>query len=100
MAPRQVDMDDNLRIWRGFQLGSLVDLLMLDTRNYDRSITTLGWNNKYVAEISNDASRTLMGSNQENWFYRNLIKSGKRGAKWRLIGSQIGMLTVHPNMLG
>jgi hypothetical protein len=38
----QVDLDDNLRIWRSFQLGNLLDLIILDTRNYDRSITTLG----------------------------------------------------------
>ena len=86
MPIRQVDMDNNLRenqkyarlpaisanhatgIWRNFSLGKLVDLIMLDTRNYDRSITTLGgWNDDYVTEISNDAGRTLMGSDQENW---------------------------------
>ena len=39
---RQVDLDDNLRVWRSFQLGSLMDLIILDTRNYDRSITSLG----------------------------------------------------------
>jgi len=90
MPIRQVDMDNNLRIWRNFSLGKLVDLIMLDTRNYDRSITTLGgWNDDYVTEISNDAGRTLMGSDQENWFYRQLIASGERGATWRLIGSQI-----------
>ena len=43
MPIRQVDMDDNLRIWRSFSIGSLLDLIMLDTRSYDRSITTLGW---------------------------------------------------------
>lgn len=32
MPLRQVEMDDNLRIWRSFSLGSLVDLIMLDTR--------------------------------------------------------------------
>jgi alkaline phosphatase D len=112
MPIRQVDMDNNLRIWRSFSLGKLVDLIMLDTRNYDRSITTLDWNNvcgalptsspvgflplilklfaqDYVTEISNDAGRTLMGSHQENWFYRQLKSSGERGATWRLIGSQI-----------
>lgn len=67
MPIRQVDMDNNLRIWRSFSIGSLFDLIMLDTRNYDRSITTLGWNDDYVTEISNDAGRTLMGSIQENW---------------------------------
>lgn len=39
---RQVDLDDNLRVWRSFQLGNLMDLIILDTRNYDRSITSLG----------------------------------------------------------
>ena len=39
---RQVDMDDGLRVWRSFQMGSLLDLIMLDTRQYDRSITDLG----------------------------------------------------------
>jgi hypothetical protein len=34
-------MDDNLRIWRSFQVGSLFDLIMLDTRQDDRSITDL-----------------------------------------------------------
>ena len=41
---------------------------MLDTRNYDRSITTLGWNTHYITELLNHASRTLMGSLQENWY--------------------------------
>lgn len=39
MPIRQVDMDDNLRVWRSFQLGNLLDLIILDTRQYDRSIT-------------------------------------------------------------
>ncbi|KMP07668.1 phosphodiesterase/alkaline phosphatase D [Coccidioides immitis H538.4] len=89
MPIRQVDMDDNLRIWRNFQLGSLVDVIMLDTRNYDRSITNLYWNKDYVDQLQNEPNRSLMGSKQENWLYRNLIQSAKRGAKWRIIGSQI-----------
>ena len=66
-------MDDNLRIWRSFTIGSLFDLIMLDTRNYDRAITTLGWDDEYVQKISNDASRTLMGSDQENWYALNSV---------------------------
>jgi alkaline phosphatase D len=89
MPIRQVDMDDNLRIWRSFSIGKLVDLMMLDTRQYDRSITDLYWNTDYVHSISNDAGRSLMGSRQENWFYRSLSESSKRGATWRIIGSQI-----------
>ena len=87
--PRQVEMDDNLRIWRSFSIGSLLDLIMLDTRQYDRSITDLYWNTEYIKTISDDSSRSLMGSRQENWFYQQLIQSSKRGAAWRIIGSQI-----------
>ncbi len=82
-------MDDNLRIWRNFSVGSLLDIIMLDTRQYDRSITDLYWNTDYVNTISNEASRTLMGSRQENWFYGQLSASHNRGATWRVIGDQI-----------
>ena len=85
MPIRQVEMDDNLRIWRNFSFGSLFDLVMLDTRQYDRSITDLYWNTHYVHEISDDAGRSMMGSRQENWFYNSLISSK---ASWRVIGSQ------------
>jgi alkaline phosphatase D len=88
MPIRQVEMDDNLRIWRNFQIGSLFDLVMLDTRQYDRSITDLYWNTDYIHAISNDAGRSMMGSRQENWFYNTLGASAKRGARWRVIGSQ------------
>ena len=88
MPIRQVEMDDNLRIWRSFSIGSLFDLVMLDTRQYDRSITDLYWNTDYVHAISNDAGRSMMGSRQENWFYNQLSQSAERGAAWRIIGSQ------------
>lgn len=47
------------------------------------------YNDDYIYEISNDAGRSLMGSHQENWFYRSLSKSSTRGATWRVIGNQI-----------
>jgi alkaline phosphatase D len=63
-------MDDNLRIWRNFKMGKLFDLIMLDTRNYDRSITTLNWNDDYIADLKDS-------------------KSHERGATWRIVGNQI-----------
>jgi alkaline phosphatase D len=66
MPIRQVEMGDNLRIWLNFELGDLMDLIMLDTRQYDRSITDLYWNTEYIHDISNDAGRTMIGSRQEN----------------------------------
>ncbi|KAF7185520.1 Alkaline phosphatase D [Pseudocercospora fuligena] len=92
MPIRQVDMDNNLRIWRNFSIGSLFDLIVLDTRNYDRSITDLTWNEDYIPKIMNDAGRTMMGSIQENWFYNNLKRST---ATWRLIGSQVVFSTIN-----
>lgn len=89
MPMRQVEMDDNLRIWRSFKLGNLADLIMLDTRQYDRSITDLYWNTDYVHAIADDAGRSMMGSRQEHWFYNQLSSSAKRGATWRIIGSQV-----------
>lgn len=87
-------MDDNLRIWRNFKLGKLVDLIMLDTRQYDRSITDTYDNTDYINKIKDDAGRSLMGSRQEAWLQRNLIESANRGAHWRILGSQIGMLLI------
>ncbi|KAL2837106.1 PhoD-like phosphatase-domain-containing protein [Aspergillus pseudoustus] len=93
MPIRQVDMDDGLRIWRNFQMGDLFDLIMIDTRHYDRSITDLttdeGINRDYIIRIHDDTGRSLMGARQENWFYRQLSESAERGAKWRVIGNQI-----------
>lgn len=82
-------MDDNLRIWRNFQFGNLFDLVTPDTRQYDRSITDVYWNKNYLSEIYNDASRSLMGSRQEAWFYRMLKDSARRGTTWRVVGNQI-----------
>ena len=99
MPIRQVEMDDNLRIWRSFSIGSLFDLIMLDTRQYDRSITDLYWNTDYIHAISADAGRTLMGSRQESWFHDTLSASASRGAAWRLIGSQTVFSRVNQSVV-
>ncbi|TPX12916.1 uncharacterized protein E0L32_006796 [Thyridium curvatum] len=100
MPIRQADLDDGLRIWRSFQMGKLLDLIVLDTRNYDRSITSLGWNDHYIDLIRDDPARTLMGSRQENWFYKSLSESKDRGAAWRLVGNQIIFSRIFSNDKG
>ena len=59
---------------------------------------TCSRNDDYVYEISNDAGRSVMGSHQENWFFRQLSESQKRGAAWRVIGNQ--MIFSRMNMTG
>ncbi|PKS10107.1 hypothetical protein jhhlp_001857 [Lomentospora prolificans] len=100
MPIRQTDLDDNLRIWRSFKMGRLLDLVVLDTRNYDRSITSLGWNDNYIDLIRDDPSRTLMGGRQESWFYRSLSESKERGATWRIVGNQIIFSRIFSNDKG
>ena len=86
MPMRQVEMDDNLRIWRTFKIGGLIDLIMLDTRNYDRSITDLYWNTGYIEDIKNEGSCTVLAHRQESWFHRQLTSSK---ATWRILGQQL-----------
>ncbi|KAG5948332.1 hypothetical protein E4U53_006314, partial [Claviceps sorghi] len=97
MPIRQTDLDDGLRVWRSFQMGKLLDLVILDTRNYDRSITDVYWNTNYISRISDDPSRSMMGARQENWFYRTLSRSKKRGAIWRVIGNQVMFSRIFEN---
>ncbi|EEB89616.1 hypothetical protein MPER_12265 [Moniliophthora perniciosa FA553] len=88
MPIRQVAADDQFRIWRNFQVGQLMDLTMLDTRQYDRDLTDVYYNS-VVNTISSFPNRSLMGAAQESWLYDTLSESKERGAVWRVIGQQI-----------
>ncbi|KAL2265313.1 hypothetical protein VTJ83DRAFT_6413 [Remersonia thermophila] len=106
MPIRQVDMDDSLRIWRSFSFGTLLDLMMLDTRQYDRDLTVLngfagiGGNSKEVEKLVDHQNRTLMGFKQEAWFYDQLTRSSQRGARWRVIGNQVIFSRMALGILG
>ncbi|KAJ3843443.1 PhoD-like phosphatase-domain-containing protein [Lentinula raphanica] len=85
---RQVTVDDKLRIWRNFEIGKLLDLTMLDTRQYDRDITDLYYNT-VINTLAAFPNRSLMGFEQEKWFFNTLSESQNRGAIWRVVGQQI-----------
>lgn len=89
MPIRQVDPDDKLRIWRNFQIGKLLDLTMLDTRQYDRDLTDVYYNTEFVNTIAAFPNRSLMGAAQERWFLGTLSQSKSRGATWHVVGQQI-----------
>ncbi len=52
-------------------------------------IAGVGGNSAQIKEIYQQANRTLMGFNQEDWLYNELSASANRGATWRIIGSQV-----------
>jgi alkaline phosphatase D len=82
-------------IFRRFRIGSLADLIMLDTRLHGRDkqaafktgAAEVPSNDPVVA----DSSRSLLGFDQERWLERQLWESKLRGADWRVLGQQVMM---------
>lgn len=61
---------------------------MLDTRQYDRDITNLYYNEEII-DMADDKDRSMTGPKQEKWMFNELKKSKKRGATWQLLGQQM-----------
>lgn len=86
MPVRQVDADHPTRIYRKFQFGNLIDLVMLDTRIYDRDKQPA--NPQDTATI-NDPGRSMLGAAQQSWLFEQLSQSSASGTRWRFIGQQV-----------
>ena len=71
------------RIYRRLQYGSLLDLVMLDTRIWGRQMQTTGMNPPF-----NDPMRTILGAAQEQWLQEQITTSR---ATWKLVGQQVMM---------
>jgi alkaline phosphatase D len=74
------------RIWRSFDLGGMVDLIMLDTRLYGRDREVAEATDRETIE---DPTRSLLGPAQEAWLLDELTTSKKRGSHWRMLGQQV-----------
>ncbi len=77
------DPNDSLRLWRNFSFGSLADLMILDTRQYDRD--------QQVPANSpnlNAPNRSMLGLTQRDWLLNQL---GTATATWKLLGQQVMM---------
>ena len=77
------------RIFRSFRYGDLLSLIMLDTRLYGRDSQPDANGESDPERIGrrlNDASRRMLGAEQEAWFERELEQSS---AVWQVIGQQI-----------
>lgn len=83
-------------IYRRFQYGDLVDLLMLDTRHVgrDQQVNYVEFTNGEIIDTAaanaatQDSTRTLLGSDQLDWLKAALTDST---ASWQVLGQQIVM---------
>ena len=98
-------------IYRRFKIGTLADLIMLDTRlvGRDRGLeyaTDMLYapaleGEAPVADVAafkdqrlNDPTRSLLGKDQEEWLDDALRQSVDRGAVWQVLGQQVLMGSV------
>ena len=78
-----------IHLYRSFRFGSLLDLIMLDTRGLrDRQA------NDPAAFV--DPKRTMLGAAQEAWLFDELRSSQRTGTAWRLLGQQVLFARVTP----
>lgn len=81
---------EHTKIFRSFQFGDLLSLIMLDTRLYGRDLQPdIGEEvtAESVAAAMEDPERRVLGRRQESWLRRTLAESAN--ATWQIIGQQI-----------
>jgi alkaline phosphatase D len=78
---------EELKLWRRFSLGGLVDLFVLDTRIWGREAPIEDPDDPAIA----DPARTMLGQDQETWLFEGLSSST---ATWKLLGQQVMMMQL------
>ena len=84
MPIRLPEPGNSNRIWRKYQYGNLAELILLDTRLFDRDLqlsTPI-----QPQEPRNDAARKMIGPTQKQFLLDSLKNST---ATWKLIGNQV-----------
>jgi alkaline phosphatase D len=97
MPIRPASPGDSQRIYRQFAYGDLFDLVLLDTRYAGRSETIASNCDRVGLE---DTARSLLGAEQEAWFFDALRTSNSRGTRWRLVGQQVMLAQLSDASLG
>jgi alkaline phosphatase D len=75
----------NMRLYRRLQFGTLLDLNVLDTRQF-RSKQACGATTATGCAAALDPLRTILGSAQEQWLFDQL---GQAKATWTVLGQQV-----------
>jgi alkaline phosphatase D len=81
LVPRGPDM----RLYRRFQFGRLLDFSVLDTRQY-RSKQACGVTSATGCAAALDPARTILGTAQEQWLFEQLAAA--KGT-WTVLGQQV-----------
>jgi alkaline phosphatase D len=85
LRARALPAGSHMRIYRRMTFGTLVDFNVLDTRQW-RSDQACGDGNRTGCAEALDPARTMLGSEQEQWLFRNLATAR---ATWTVIGQQV-----------
>ena len=75
-------------IYRGFGWGSLLDMSLLDTRQYrtDQACNDVTLSTDPPCPETFDTDRTMLGTEQREWLFDRL---GKSDATWNVLGQQV-----------
>ena len=96
--PVRLDPPDgpDLKTYRSFRWGDLASMFMLDTRQYrdDQPCGGSGLNFDPPCPEVDDPSRTLTGTDQEQWLLDGLDAST---TTWNIIGNQVVMTAIEVN---
>ena len=90
---------DGTRIHRRARFGSLVDLSLLDTRQYrdphpNGGKGTLSATTDGPAREVHREGRTIMGDDQRTWLLDGFDDAQDRGITWKLVGNQVMIAPV------
>jgi alkaline phosphatase D len=83
----QLPTGPTLQLYRRLQFGTLIDLNVLDTRQY-RSDQACGHGAATNCAAAGDPARSILGAAQETWLFEQLATAR---ARWTLLGQQVPM---------
>ena len=86
--PQQRVRSDRDRVYRRLRVGGMVDLLMLDQRQY-RDVQPCGDTPAVPCPEAAEPQRTLLGARQKAWLKASLERST---AAWKILGSSVEMM--------
>ena len=83
--PSTLPTGAHMRLYRRLVFGNLLDLSVLDTRQY-RSPQACGGGTRARCAEEVDPARTIIGAEQEQWLFANLANAR---ARWTVLGQQV-----------